>query len=63
MRAITSIHSFIFNFTQGWKRAGDHILCRCYVREDKARRDSLSEKDIDKMLADTFPASDPVTMY
>lgn len=63
MQVITSTYSFVSHFAEGWKRAGDHILCRCYIREDKARRDNLSEKEIDKMLADTFPASDPVTMY
>lgn len=63
MRAITSISVFVSHFNNGWKIASDKILCRSYVKEDKAQRDNLSEKQLDKMLADTFPASDPVTMY
>ena len=34
-----------------------------YVRKDKKLRDHLSEKQIDKMIMDSFPASDPPCTY
>jgi len=32
-------------------------------REDRKIRENLSEKKIDKMIADSFPASDPPSTY
>lgn len=60
MRAILT---FSKHFAQGWKLAGERILCRSFVKQDKKMRANMSEKSLDHMLADTFPASDPVTMY
>jgi hypothetical protein len=34
-----------------------------YIRKDKKLRDHLSEKQIDKMIMDSFPASDPPCTY
>ena len=33
------------------------------IKEDKPMRDQLSEKQIDKTVADSFPASDPPASY
>ncbi|MDX2028333.1 MAG: hypothetical protein SFW62_06835 [Alphaproteobacteria bacterium] len=33
------------------------------AREDRAMRQNLSERQIDKTLEDTFPASDPPAWY
>ena len=63
MRTIASIATYIADFSEGWKTASDRMLCRCYIEEAKKQRENLSEKQLDKMLADTFPASDPVAMY
>ena len=32
---------------------------RIFVREDRAMRENLTQNQIDKILADSFPASDP----
>lgn len=37
-------------------------LKRCQ-REDRAVRDNLGEDQVDTMLEDTFPASDPPSTY
>jgi len=34
-----------------------------FVRKDKSLRDHLSEKQIDKMIMDSFPCSDPPCTY
>lgn len=59
-RTITNIKD---GFCSGWKSASHTIDCSKVVKKDKGVRDNLSESQIDKMLKDTFPASDPVTMY
>ena len=33
------------------------------IREEKEIRENLTEKQIDKILQDTFPASDPPAWY
>ena len=56
--------SYIINgFSAGWKSANDGILYRDVVKKDKDVRDSLTETQLDKMLKNTFPASNPVTIY
>lgn len=40
-----------------------HISRKSVIRKDKKLRDELSEKQIDKMLSDSFPASDPPSTY
>jgi hypothetical protein len=47
-------------FKEGWKSQGAK---RKALHEDKMLRESLSEKQIDKMLQDSFPASDPPSTY
>lgn len=34
-----------------------------YVQEDRERRNQLAEAEIDKMIMDSFPASDPPSTY
>ncbi|MBN8531289.1 MAG: hypothetical protein J0L97_05450 [Alphaproteobacteria bacterium] len=34
-----------------------------YLHEEKKQRENLSEKQIDNMLKDSFPASDPPSTY
>ncbi len=40
-----------------------HKSLRQSIREDKALREHLSEDKIDKMIRDSFPASDPPSTY
>jgi hypothetical protein len=47
-------------FQAGWK---NQPLKRDCVRKDKRIRTYLNEKQIDKMLEDSFPASDPPSTY
>ena len=44
------------------------LIADCHTREgcvhkDKAIRENTTEKDLDKMLKDSFPASDPPSTY
>ncbi|MFO1241752.1 MAG: hypothetical protein U1E36_00895 [Rickettsiales bacterium] len=63
MQTITNIITAAYHFSKGWKHAGWNIFCARIVHQDKQVRENISEKSLDHMLADTFPASDPVTMY
>lgn len=47
-------------FIEGWNHQEMHTHC---VHADKAVREHLSERQIDTMLADSFPASDPPSTY
>jgi hypothetical protein len=47
-------------FLEGWHNQTS--LRRC-TRDDKRMRRHLSERQIDTMLADSFPASDPPSTY
>lgn len=38
-------------------------LSRCACMHEKKMRDHLSEKQIDHMVEDSFPASDPPSTY
>lgn len=49
-------------FAEGWHEGRPDSLSELH-RKDKAIREHLTEEQIDKMIRDTFPASDPVTMY
>ncbi len=42
------------------KRRGSRARC---IHEDVSLREHLSERQVDKMLADSFPASDPSSTY
>lgn len=46
-------------FCAGWKQAPRERD----IKKEKALRDNLSEKQIDKLLQDSFPASDPAGTY
>lgn len=51
-----------------FKKAGNslaRIFCRKkdHVEEEKQIRENLTEKQIDKMVKDSFPASDPPSTY
>lgn len=36
---------------------------RAQIEKDQALRDHLTERQVDKMIADSFPASDPPSTY
>lgn len=43
-----------------------HLFCErppMRTRKDKKLRDNLSEKQVDHMIEDSFPASDPPSTY
>jgi hypothetical protein len=42
---------------------GKEKLRKDCVRKEKAIRDNMTERQIDKVLEDTFPASDPPAWY
>ncbi|HEU5047272.1 MAG TPA: hypothetical protein VFT64_05440 [Rickettsiales bacterium] len=53
-----SILKFISDFIDGWK--GGSVKP---IQEDKQLRHKMSERKIDKMVSDSFPASDPPSTY
>ena len=56
--------SSIRAFKKGWHEAAPHRLPFSHkVKQDKAVRDNMSDKQLDRMLKDTFPSSDAVAMY
>jgi len=50
--------NIIHELINGPEQAGGY-----FNLEDKKLRNSLSEQQIDKMVEDTFPASDPPSTY
>lgn len=46
-----------------YKKAADGKAARALVREARAMRQHLTEKQIDETVAGTFPASDPPQWY
>ena len=44
-------------------RPGINITRRQCLHDEKKLRDRLKEKQIDKMVEDSFPASDPPSTY
>ena len=53
---IDIIHPFWHGLTQ-------HVSRKQCIRADKKMRAHLSERQIDNMLMDSFPASDPSSTY
>jgi hypothetical protein len=51
-----SIREVIDAFMDGWRSTQFH-------HEEKELRENLSEKQIDNMVDDSFPASDPPSTY
>lgn len=47
-------------FIEGWNNQTLHKQC---VHADKKLRKRMSERQIDSMVADSFPASDPPSTY
>lgn len=58
MGALKIIDAFIEGWLSGAPKPRKEVL-----EEDKALRDQLSNKQVDKMVADSFPASDPPSTY
>jgi len=59
---------FVYNiyrsFMQGWRDANPNCMSRNVKNtQDKDMRDQMSDHQLDRMLKDTFPSSDPVAMY
>ena len=52
------IMSYIKAFMDGWYQGANPLN-----RQDKKLRANLHEKKVDKMVADSFPASDPPSTY
>src|SRR6187399_1310424 len=52
--------TFISAFLTGFFRTTPH---RTQLRHDKKLRDNLDEDQIDSMIDDSFPASDPPSSY
>lgn len=50
-------------FTEGWISGKAHMSRTQAIRSDKKIRENMSEKQIDKMVKDSFPASDPPSTY
>jgi len=46
-------------FMRGWKEEGH----KRHSAEDKKLRDNLKEHQVDNMVIDSFPASDPPSTY
>jgi len=53
-----SIFKFVSGFIDGWRGGSARP-----VQEDKQLREKMSERKIDKMVSDSFPASDPPSTY
>jgi hypothetical protein len=55
---MASVREVVCAFIDGWQsgRRHDH-------HHEKELRENLSEKQIDKMVKDSFPASDPPSTY
>ena len=49
-------------FMEGWRSAGTYSR-EAVIREDKDAREHLSDRQVDKAIEDTFPASDPPAFY
>jgi hypothetical protein len=64
-----SYMKIIYNFVTGFLEDlfARHTIHQKYIQDyihaEKRLRRKLSEKEIDKMIADSFPASDPPSTY
>jgi len=52
------IMNYIHAFIDGWHQGANPLN-----KQDKKLRENLHEKKVDKMVADSFPASDPPSTY
>ncbi|MCR6659484.1 MAG: hypothetical protein NVV72_09085 [Asticcacaulis sp.] len=57
---IDIVTTFVTGFLTGFFRTTPH---RTQLRRDKKLRDNLDEGQIDSMIDDSFPASDPPSSY
>lgn len=59
----TSTFQAVEAFMDGLRTGRLHTM-RCEInRQDKEMRERLNERQIDKMIQDSFPASDPFAKY
>ena len=56
------LNEIVEGFIEGWQSAGREPLGEI-IREEKELRENLSEAQIDEMVKETFPASDPPSSY
>lgn len=54
-----SLHSALSSFRDGWK----HVSRRQCITKEKELREQLTEKQLDKTIMDSMPASDPPSTY
>lgn len=57
------MNSSVRNFIEEFVRGGPMVGQNNPVKDDKELRRNLSEKQLDKMVSDSFPASDPPSTY
>ena len=57
---MSTITTFITGFCTGFFRRTPHSTV---IRNDRRLRDNLDEDQIDAMIDDSFPASDPPSSY
>ena len=57
---MSKITTFISSFFTGFFRRTPHSTV---LRHDRKMRDNLDEAQIDSMIDDSFPASDPPSSY
>ncbi len=62
MRFIEDVKDISAAFIEGWRSGLRETRAQC-IHDDKEMRGQINEAQLDNMLADTFPASDSVTMY
>ena len=51
--------TIVCSFLAGFK----HVSRRKCIKQEKKLRDELSERELDKMIMDSMPASDPPSTY
>ncbi len=57
---MNNFKSFYKSFVDGWHCFTHSKKC---ASEDKKMRENMSEKQVDRMINDSFPASDPPSTY
>ena len=57
---MNTITTFINGFFAGFFRRTPHSTC---MRHDRQMRDNMGEDQLDAMIDDSFPASDPPSSY
>ncbi len=58
-----ALFSGVLALARWMDRAHKVVPLKKVVEEEKRVREELTEKEIDKMVDDTFPASDPPSTY